>query len=49
VLSKGLNVMDSTATSLCMDNELPIVVFDLMGAGNLTGLLAGEDIGTLVS
>ena len=49
VLSKGLNVMDSTATSLCMDNELPIVVFDLMGAGNLTGLLAGDDIGTLVS
>ena len=49
VLSKGLNVIDSTATSLCMDNELPIVVFDLMGAGNLTGLLAGEDIGTLVS
>ena len=49
VLSKGLNVMDSTATSLCMDNELPIVVFDLMGAGNLTGLLAGDDIGTVVS
>ena len=49
VLSKGLKVMDSTATSLCMDNELPIVVFDLMGAGNLTGLLAGDDIGTLVS
>ena len=49
VLSKGLKVMDSTATSLCMDNELPIVVFDLMGSGNLTGLLAGEDIGTLVS
>ena len=49
VLSKGLKVMDSTATSLCMDNELPIVVFDLMGAGNLAGLLAGDDIGTLVS
>ncbi len=49
VLSKGLNVMDSTATSLCMDNELPIVVFDLMGDGNLAGLLAGDDIGTLVS
>ncbi|MEZ5371832.1 MAG: UMP kinase [Microthrixaceae bacterium] len=48
VLSKGLKVMDSTATSLCMDNELPIVVFDLMGAGNLAGLLAGERIGTLV-
>ncbi|MBK7322782.1 MAG: UMP kinase [Candidatus Microthrix sp.] len=49
VLSQGLKVMDSTATSLCMDNELPIVVFDLMGPGNLAGLLAGERIGTLVS
>ncbi|MEZ5380717.1 MAG: UMP kinase [Microthrixaceae bacterium] len=49
VLSKGLKVMDSTATSLCMDNELPIVVFDLMGEGNLAGLLAGEAIGTVVS
>ena len=49
VLSKGLKVMDSTAISLCMDNELPIVVFDLMGDGNVGSILAGEPIGTLVS
>ncbi len=49
VLSKGLKVMDSTAISLCMDNELPIVVFDLMGAGNVGSILAGEAVGTLVN
>jgi len=49
VLSKGLKVMDSTAISLCMDNGLPIVVFDLMGDGNVGQILAGEPIGTLVS
>ncbi|MGI9603400.1 MAG: UMP kinase [Acidimicrobiales bacterium] len=48
VLGKGLKAMDSTATALCMDNELPIVMFDLMGAGNVLSLLAGESIGTLV-
>ena len=49
VLSKGLKVMDSTAISLCMDNALPIVVFDLMGDGNVGQILAGEPVGTLVS
>ena len=49
VLSKGLKVMDSTAISLCMDNELPIVVFDLMGDGNVGSILAGQRVGTLVS
>ncbi len=49
VLSKGLKVMDSTAISLCMDNELPIVVFDLMGDGNVGSILAGEPVGTLVN
>jgi uridylate kinase len=49
VLSKGLKVMDSTAISLCMDNALPIVVFDLMGDGNVGKILAGETVGTLVS
>ena len=49
VLSKGLKVMDSTAISLCMDNDLPIVVFDLMGDGNVGQILAGEPVGTLVS
>lgn len=49
VISKGLKVMDSTAITLCMDNDLPIVVFDLMGDGNVGSILAGEPIGTLVS
>ena len=48
VLNEGLKVMDSTAISLCMDNRLPIVVFDLMGEGNLQSLLAGQSVGTLV-
>lgn len=49
VLSKGLRAMDSTAVSLCMDNELPIVVFDLMKPGNVRAILDGQPIGTLVS
>lgn len=48
VLNRGLKVMDATAITLCMDNDLPIVVFDLMGDGNLRSLLEGEAIGTLV-
>jgi len=48
VLQKGLKVMDSTAISLCMDNDLPIVVFDLMGDGNVGSILAGEAVGTVV-
>lgn len=49
VLQRGLGVMDSTAISLCMDNKLPIVVFDLGTRGNLTRAVRGESIGTLVS
>lgn len=49
VLSRGLKVMDSTAITLCMDNSLPIVVFDLMGERLISRILAGEAIGTLVS
>lgn len=49
VLSQGLKAMDSTAVSLCMDNELPIVVFDLMEPGNVLAILDGQPIGTLVS
>ena len=49
VLSQGLKAMDSTAVSLCMDNELPIVVFDLMTPGNVLAILDGQPIGTLVS
>jgi uridylate kinase len=47
VLNRGLKVMDSTAVSLCMDNGLPIIVFNLR-AGNLMRILAGEEVGTLV-
>jgi uridylate kinase len=49
VLRRELRVMDSTAVSLCMDNDLPIVVFDLMGKGNVVQAVRGERIGTLVS
>ncbi|MFN8052912.1 MAG: UMP kinase [Acidimicrobiales bacterium] len=49
VLNRGLKVMDSTAITLCMDNELPIVVFDLMGDRLISRILSGETIGTLVS
>ena len=49
VLNRGLEVMDATAITLCMDNGLPIVVFDLMGSGNLQSLLEGAAVGTLVA
>jgi uridylate kinase len=49
VLQRELRVMDATAVSLCMDNNLPIVVFDLMGKGNVARAVRGEEIGTLVS
>jgi uridylate kinase len=49
VLNRGLKVMDSTAITFCMDNKLPIVVFDLMEPGNIRRALEGEPIGTLVS
>ena len=49
VLRKNLKVMDSTAISLCMDNELPIIVFDVSTPGNIRRALGGERIGTLVS
>ncbi len=48
VLKKNLKVMDSTAISLCMDNDLPIVVFDLTRRGNIRRVVTGEDIGTTV-
>lgn len=46
VLNRGLRVMDSTAVSLCMDNSIPIVVFDLNTAGNVVRVACGEPIGT---
>ncbi|AGK97439.1 UMP kinase [Clostridium pasteurianum] len=49
VLEKGLQVMDSTATSLCMDNNIPILVFGLDTPGNIKRALSGEKIGTLVT
>ncbi len=49
VLNRGLKVMDSTAITFCMDNELPIIVFDVTKAGNIHRALVGEPIGTLVS
>jgi uridylate kinase len=48
VLNRGLKVMDSTAISLCMDNALPIIVFDLTADGNLQRVVLGEDVGTRV-
>ncbi len=48
VLKKGLKVMDSTSISLCMDNELPIIVFSLMKKNNIRKILEGKKIGTLV-
>jgi len=49
VLSKDLRVMDSTAISLCRENNLPIIVFDLTMPGNIKGVIMGKKIGTLVS
>ena len=48
-LEKRLGVMDTTALSLCMDNELPIIVFDLFKEGNLLRLVSGEALGSVVS
>ncbi len=48
VLNRGLNVMDATATSLCMDNEVPMIVFDLTKRGNIKRALLGEAVGTTV-
>ncbi len=49
VLEKGLQVMDSTATSLCMDNDIPIIVFGLDAPNNIKKVIMGEKIGTIVS
>jgi uridylate kinase len=48
VLNQGLAVMDSTATSLCMDNHIPIIVFDLTRDGNILKAVEGQPIGTYV-
>jgi uridylate kinase len=48
VLTQGLRVMDTTAISLCMDNHLPIIVFNIKGRGNIKRVIQGEKIGSLV-
>jgi uridylate kinase len=48
VLQKGLRVMDAAAISLCMENKLPIIVFDIGEEGNLRRVVSGDTIGTLV-
>jgi uridylate kinase len=49
VLNRGLGVMDTTAISLCMDNKLPIVIFDLTRRGNILRIITGEAVGSIVS
>jgi len=48
VLNQGLGVMDSTASSLCMDNDIPLVVFSIMESGNIKRAIMGDKIGTIV-
>jgi uridylate kinase len=48
VIKEGLGVMDSTASSLCMDNDIPLLVFSIMDEGNIKRAVIGEDIGTIV-
>jgi uridylate kinase len=48
VLNRGIEVMDNTALTLCMDNDVPIVVFNLLEPGNIERVVLGEKIGTLV-
>lgn len=49
VINKELKVMDSTAITMCMDNKLPIIVFDLFEKGNIKKVVCGHDVGTVVS
>ena len=49
VLNKELNVMDATAISLCKDNNIPMIVFDLGQRGNIKRALQGENVGTLIT
>ena len=48
VINKGLRVMDATAMSLCMDNGIPIIVFNMLVKGNILRTIMGEDVGTTV-
>ena len=49
VLQRGLQVMDATATSLCMDNNLPMIIFDMTQHGNIKKVVLGDNIGTIVN
>jgi uridylate kinase len=49
VLERGLKVMDATAISLCMDNKLPIVIFNIRQDGNIRRVIRGDAIGSVVS
>jgi uridylate kinase len=49
VLQKGLSVMDNTAISLCMDNKMPIIVFNMNVPGNIHRVVMGEKVGSMVS
>jgi uridylate kinase len=48
VLNKGLKVIDATAVSLCMDNKLPMIIFNLTTSGNIKKVVLGENIGTSI-
>lgn len=48
-LNRRLEVMDSTAVSLCMDNKLPIIVFDVFQSGSMASILSGDPVGTIIS
>lgn len=48
ILKEGLGVMDSTASSLCMDNDIPLIVFSILEKGNIKRVILGEEIGTIV-
>jgi uridylate kinase len=48
-IQKGLKIMDTTAFTLCQENNVPIIVFDMNKSGNLASLVSGEDVGTLIS
>ncbi|WP_017185275.1 UMP kinase [Alkalibacillus haloalkaliphilus] len=48
VLNEGLGVMDSTASSLCMDNDIALIVFSIMDEGNIKRVVTGEEIGTII-
>ena len=49
VLNRGIDVMDNTALTLCMDNGVPIVVFNMLKEGNMERVVCGDPIGTLVA